>query len=82
VRLEIDHVIPWAGGGRTTLWNCMSLCPSCNGIKLNYSRDRDGYEHYAGNRNWIPQARRVLAREKRHRLNPLRWVRAAWALGS
>jgi hypothetical protein len=82
VRLQIDHILPWAAGGRTTLWNCMSLCEPCNGIKLNYSKDRDKYEHYAGSRYWIPQARQILARERRHRLNPVRWARAAWALGA
>jgi HNH endonuclease len=81
VPLEIDHVYPWIAGGLTVLWNCMTLCSNCNGIKLNYNVDtRDGYVHYAGDRRCIPQAALILAREKRARRNPLRMVRAAWAL--
>jgi len=82
VRMEVDHVIPWAGGGRTVMWNCVALCRQCNGLKLNYSRGRDGYEHYAGNRANIPAAREILARERRHRRNPLRYPRMVWALAS
>jgi len=82
VRMEVDHVIPWAAGGLTVLWNTMTLCVPCNGIKSNYSKDRDGYEHYHGNRRDIYRARIILSREKRHRFNPLRWPRAAWALGA
>ena len=80
VKLEWDHIYPWIAGGRTTLWNGMTLCAVCNGIKLNYNQDRDGYEHYAGNRANIPQARAILRKERRHRYNLLRWTRAAWAL--
>jgi 5-methylcytosine-specific restriction endonuclease McrA len=82
VRLQVDHVVAWAAGGLTVLWNTMSLCEPCNGIKSNYNRDRDGYEHYHGSRRDIYRARAILARERRHRYNPLRWTRAAWALGS
>ena len=82
VRFQVDHIIPWAAGGLTALTNTMTLCPACNGIKSNYSRDRDGYEHYHGDRKDIYLARKILAREKRHRWNPLRMVRAAWALAS
>jgi hypothetical protein len=82
VRLEWDHIHPWIAGGPTVLWNGGTLCEVCNGIKLNYNRERDGYEHYAGNRANIPQARTILRRERRHRWNPLRWTRAAWALAS
>lgn len=82
VRFQVDHVIPWAGGGLTVLWNTMTLCVTCNGIKSNYSRDRDGYEHYAGGRADIYLARKILHREKRHRFNPLRYPRAAWALAA
>ncbi|QNK83309.1 HNH endonuclease [Nakamurella sp. PAMC28650] len=28
--IEIDHVWPVARGGRTTMTNCVSACPSCN----------------------------------------------------
>ena len=31
--VEIDHVWPVVLGGRTTLSNCVSACPSCNRAK-------------------------------------------------
>jgi len=88
--LEIDHMISWRGGGRTTFFNCSALCQPCNGIKSNYSVDRDGYIHYHGYRGLragqplppaVLQAAEILRRERRHRWNPLRLFRAAWALG-
>jgi hypothetical protein len=45
------------------------------------SRDRDGYEHYAGNPVCLPGARRILARERSKRLSVPRMWRMAWALG-
>lgn len=81
--VQVDHIIPWAGGGPTKLHNLMNLCGPCNLVKLNYSRDRDGYEHYrAENRNPgnILQARRILAAERRHRRSLIRGIRLAWAM--
>jgi hypothetical protein len=82
VVLHADHIRPWAGGYLTLLANMGTLCSTCNLLKSNYSRDRDGYEHYAGNRANIQAAREILRRERIRRLSPLRWVRAAWALAS
>jgi hypothetical protein len=31
--VEIDHVWPVARGGRTTMANCVSACPTCNRAK-------------------------------------------------
>jgi HNH endonuclease len=81
--LQIDHIRPWASGGLTSLFNLMVLCGPCNRVKSNYWRDRDGYVHYrsfpgSGNEQ---RAAAILAVERRHRLNLLRWLRAAWSLG-
>jgi hypothetical protein len=81
--LQLDHVKPWAVGGLASLFNLVTLCASCNKTKSNYWRFRDGYVCY---RPWpghadISQAAAILAAERRHRANPLRWIRAAWALG-
>jgi hypothetical protein len=82
--LECDHSVPWAGGGTTTLPNLFTACQYHNGLKLNYSRDRDGYEHYAGNRSAanLAAARDILHAEKMAGRNPLRGLRMAWALGA
>lgn len=82
--LNADHIIPWAGGGLTTLWNLMTLCRECNLAKSNYSVDSDGYEHYYAPKRTtaaLVLAAQILASEKRHRWNLLRMLRAAWALG-
>jgi len=33
VRLQVDHIEPWAGGGETALENLQSTCERCNGGK-------------------------------------------------
>ncbi|WP_367914597.1 HNH endonuclease [Leadbetterella sp. DM7] len=33
ITLEIDHIIPWSNGGKTTLENLRTLCNRCNGGK-------------------------------------------------
>lgn len=80
--LEVDHFRPWRWGGLTTLFNCTTLCPACNKIKLDYWRERNGYEHYA--RRYAvassTQAAIIAARLRRRRLSPVRWLRAAWAV--
>lgn len=88
--LEVDHMVAWSGGGLTTLFNCRALCQPCNGVKLNYSVDRDGYIHYRGYKGLragqalprvVLDAADILRAERRGRWNPLRLWRAAWALG-
>lgn len=80
---QVDHIRPWAAGGLNSLFNFAILCGPCNRVKSNYWRYRGGFEMYRG---WegsedMITARRILACERRHRWNPLRWLRAAWALG-
>jgi len=81
--LQLDHVRPWASGGLTSLWNLVTLCGSCNRVKSNFWRDRDGYVHYRSfhDSDDVRKAAAILAAERMARLNPLRWLRAAWALG-
>jgi hypothetical protein len=81
--LQIDHVIPWRLGGLTALLNMMTLCGPCNRFKSNYYRRRNGtvcYNPFKGfDRPAVAAA--ILDSERRHRLNPLRWVFAAHGLG-
>jgi 5-methylcytosine-specific restriction endonuclease McrA len=82
-QLQIDHCKPWAGGYLTALWNLFVLCGTHNRIKSNYSQDRDGYEHYRSFRDADNKAMAadMVRVEQRARRNPLRWLRAAQALG-
>lgn len=36
--LEIDHVVPWAAGGRTRIDNMQALCNSCHDSKTEGQR--------------------------------------------
>lgn len=77
---QADHYVPWSQGGLTTVWNLMTLCRDCNLAKSNYwrgvfYRPVEGYDN-------IGLAAAILAAERRHRYNPLRLTRAAWALGA
>jgi len=79
--LQLDHVRPWSRGGRSSLWNLMTLCEPCNLVKSNYWQDR-GYRWYrpfAGHDS-IRTAAAILAFERRHRWSPIRLIRAAMAL--
>lgn len=82
--LHVDHIRPWRGGGLTAIWNLMTLCSECNITKCNYWKDRDGYIHYRYGLDspLLPEAARILAVEKRQRLNPARWVRAGYDLAA
>lgn len=79
--LQLDHVRPWSLGGRTSLWNMMTLCQRCNLVKSNYwaEKGRRWYRPWVGHSD-IMQAAAILEFERRHRWNPLRLVRAAMAL--
>lgn len=35
VRLQVDHVVPWSRGGKTTIENLQTLCATCNSGKSN-----------------------------------------------
>jgi hypothetical protein len=79
-RLNIDHVMPWSLGGLTILWNCMTLCWTCNRAKSN--------AWIFHGRFWASKtcnpalAEPILRIQLRHRRNVARWLRAAWALGT
>lgn len=78
----IDHILPWAAGGRTWLWNLAVLCTYCNTVKSNYwHRAPYAYRPFPGHDN-RRLAAAIEAVERRHRWNPARWTRAAWALAS
>lgn len=82
--LNADHVRPWQPGGLTTLFNLMTLCQAHNLIKLNYWRERNGYVWYQPDMRTperLALAAGILRVERRKRWNPLRLLRAAWALG-
>ena len=83
--LEIDHVMPWSLGGLTTLFNCRALCKRCNLVKSNFWRYRRSgravYVPWEGFAN-AAQAEAILRAERCGQWNPLRLLRAAWALGA
>ena len=84
-RREVDHVVPWAAGGRARRRNLALLCQFHNDVKSNYSVDRDGYVHYRPFTMIYPDANNrvlaamVLEAELRARRRPGRWVRAELA---
>jgi 5-methylcytosine-specific restriction endonuclease McrA len=41
VKLVIDHVYPQSKGGKTTLFNCVTSCNSCNSSKNRYELKRE-----------------------------------------
>ena len=75
-----DHFLPWSQGGLTVFRNMTTLCARDNVIKSNYWPGVH-YRPIEGSDN-LALAIAILAAEKRRRRNPLRWVRAAWALAS
>jgi 5-methylcytosine-specific restriction endonuclease McrA len=83
IKIQADHIRPWRAGGLVTLWNLAVLCQQCNLVKSNYY-DKPGFEMYRAwdNHDDRAKAAAIIARERRHRYSPLRWLRAAWALGA
>lgn len=83
VQLQLDHVHPWSYGGRTSFWNLMTLCSSCNRVKSNYWVNDRGthYRPFEGHGNIIAAAA-ILRAEKRRRWSPVRMLRAAAQLAS
>jgi hypothetical protein len=78
--LQVDHYCPWSQGGSTTAWNVQSLCAYHNRVKSNYWPG--GFYRPFDAHDDIRLAAAILAAERRHRWNPLRLTRAAWALGA
>jgi 5-methylcytosine-specific restriction endonuclease McrA len=83
VGLVFDHIMPFAAGGLTTLFNLARLCEVCNLIKSDYWVHPSGWVEYNPWPGYADkaEARRILAKERRKRLWPGHWLRAAWALG-
>jgi 5-methylcytosine-specific restriction endonuclease McrA len=84
---DVDHRIPWSWGGLTILWNCFTLCPTCNRvIKVDYWEDWHGHPHWGRhfNRENQAAAHYIFRRESglHGRWNLLRLFRIAWAVGS
>lgn len=78
--LNGDHYCPWSQGGLTVFRNMVTLCGRCNRVKSNYWPGVH-YRPIEGSDN-LALAIAILDAEKRRRRNPLRWVRAAWALAA
>jgi HNH endonuclease len=82
VQPQIDHILPWAAGGRTWLWNLAVLCAVCNKVKSNYwYKTPHLYKPFPGFSNPVLAAE-IEAAERLHRWNPGRWFRAAWELAA
>lgn len=81
-QLQIDHILPWAAGGRTWFWNLAVLCARCNKVKSNYWHKTPGmYRPFPGADN--PRLAAAIERKERlHRWNPARMGRAAWGLAA
>jgi 5-methylcytosine-specific restriction endonuclease McrA len=82
-QLQLDHVHPWSYGGRTSFWNLMTLCGSCNRVKSNYWVNKRGahYRPFEGHGSIIAAAA-ILRAEKRRRWSPVRMTRAAAQLAA
>ncbi len=86
--IQVDHIKPWAVGGRMSFWNFMSLCGACNKVKSDYWVFRSGRvnyhpwrEHEGRNRSAAEkQAAAILRCELRRRWSLVRLIRAAVAL--
>jgi hypothetical protein len=76
----VDHGCPWSLGGRTCLANLWGLCDRCNLAKSNAWLFRGRF--WAGASTDPALAEDILRALRWHRLNVLRWLRLAWALGA
>ena len=78
-RPQIDHGVPWAWGGLSSLFNCFVLCRAHNLVKRDYWVDRRGRPH--GHSADPDLAEKIIAAEQRARWSPARLLRAARTLG-
>jgi 5-methylcytosine-specific restriction endonuclease McrA len=74
--LQTDHIVPWIMGGLTCLWNCATLCRTCNVIKSCYWVSPSGHVYYRGSRRPPARAAEILTAELAARHSPWRWLRA------
>jgi hypothetical protein len=81
--LEADHYRPYACGGRSDIFNLFALCKYHNDVKGYYwVSERTGavsYKPYMVAPDLV-MAAAIMRAEYWHARNPLRWLRAAWAL--
>jgi 5-methylcytosine-specific restriction endonuclease McrA len=75
--LQVDHIVPWALGGLTCLWNVAVLCQRHNAVKSSYWKSPEGRVYY---RPWrdagdLTMAAAIVRRERWHRLSPWRLAR-------
>jgi hypothetical protein len=81
--LEADHYRPYACGGRSDIFNIFALCKYHNDVKGYYwVSERTGivsYKPYMVAPDPV-MAAAIMRAEYWHARNPLRWLRAAWAL--
>jgi hypothetical protein len=83
--LNVDHAKPWIAGFLTVLPNLGLLCDEHNEVKSCYYRERSGYVWYHGGSRTperVAMAASITAVVRRRSRNPLRLLRAAWALGA
>jgi hypothetical protein len=83
--LHVDHGKPWIAGFLTVLPNLGMLCDEHNEIKSCYYRERNGYVWYHGGSRTperVAKAADITRVARQRSKNPLRLVRAAWALGA
>jgi hypothetical protein len=83
IGLEADHYRPYAAGGRSDVFNIFALCKYHNDVKGYYWVSEFtgyvGYKPYLVKGN-VEMAAAIMRAEKWRARNPLRWLRAAWAL--
>lgn len=81
IQLQWDHIVPWAFGGLTSLWNGGTLCAECNLVKSSYWKSDSGKVYYRGFALSTSKHRagQITRREMRARVSVLRWVRAGLA---
>lgn len=83
IGLEADHYRPYACGGRSDIFNIFALCKYHNDVKGYYwvseRTGRVSYKPYMVQGDPV-MAAAIMRAEYWHARNPLRWLRAAWAL--
>ena len=83
--MNVDHAKPWIAGFLTVLPNLGLLCDKHNEVKSCYYRERNGYVWYhreSRTPERLAAAAEITRTIRQRQKNPLRLLRAAWALGA